>query len=642
MKLLIFAFASLLAVYSVNCEVYFEEKFPDDSWEGEWVYSEHPGKEFGKFKLTAGKFYNDAEEDKGLQTSEDARFYALSKKFKPFSNEGKNMVIQFSVKHEQDIDCGGGYLKIFNCKLDQKDMHGESPYEIMFGPDICGPGTKKVHVIFSYKGKNHLIKKDIRCKDDVYTHVYTLVVKPDNTYEVLIDNEKIEDGELEADWDFLPPRKIKNHLIKKDIRCKDDVYTHVYTLVVKPDNTYEVLIDNEKIEDGELEADWDFLPPRKIKDIRCKDDVYTHVYTLVVKPDNTYEVLIDNEKIEDGELEADWDFLPPRKIKAKVKVRFPGQGMNHLININHLIKKDIRCKDEVYTHVYTLVVKPDNTYEVLIDNEKIEDGELEADWDFLPPRKIKARFPGQGINHLTKKDIRCKDDVYTHVYTLVVKPDNTYEVLIDNEKIEDGELEADWDFLPPRKIKDPEAKKPEDWDDRPTIPDPDDTKPEDWDKPEHIPDPDATKPEDWDDEMDGEWEPPMIDNPDYKGVWAPKQIDNPAYKGPWVHPEIDNPEYTPDASLYKRDEICAVGLDLWQVKSGTIFDNILFTDDLELAKERGEAIKKRLEGEKKMKHEQDEAERAKEKQDKPEDDEDDEDLDDEAGEAVPQDDHDEL
>lgn len=32
------------------------------------------------------------------------------------------------------------------------------------GPDICGPGTKKVHVIFTYKGKNLLTKKDIRCK----------------------------------------------------------------------------------------------------------------------------------------------------------------------------------------------------------------------------------------------------------------------------------------------------------------------------------------------------------------------------------------------------------------------------------------------------------------------------------------------
>jgi calreticulin len=120
----------------------------------------------------------------GIQTSQDARFYALSTKFKPFSNKDKPLVIQFSVKHEQNIDCGGGYAKIFDCKLDPKDMHGETPYELMFGPDICGPGTKKVHVIFSYKGKNLLINKDIRCKDDVYTHLYTLIVKPDNTYEV--------------------------------------------------------------------------------------------------------------------------------------------------------------------------------------------------------------------------------------------------------------------------------------------------------------------------------------------------------------------------------------------------------------------------------------------------------------------------
>lgn len=39
---------------------------------------------------------------------------------------------------------------------------------------------------------------------------------------------------------------------------------------------------------------------------------------------------------------------------------------------------------------------------------------------------------------------------------------------------------------------------------------------QDWDKPQNIPDPDAKKPDDWDDEIDGEWEPPMIDNPDYK------------------------------------------------------------------------------------------------------------------------------
>lgn len=66
----------------------------------------------------------------------------------------------------------------------------------------------------------------------------------------------------------------------------------------------------------------------------------------------------------------------------------------------------------------------------------------------------------------------------SHLYTLILNPDQTYEVKIDNEKVESGTLEDDWDFLPPKKIKDPEAKKPEDWDDRAKIDDADDTKPE--------------------------------------------------------------------------------------------------------------------------------------------------------------------
>lgn len=69
----------------------------------------------------------------GLQTSQDARFYAVSARFEPFSNEGKPLVIQFTVKHEQKIDCGGGYVKVFPSDLDQTDMHGESSYYIMFG-----------------------------------------------------------------------------------------------------------------------------------------------------------------------------------------------------------------------------------------------------------------------------------------------------------------------------------------------------------------------------------------------------------------------------------------------------------------------------------------------------------------------------
>ncbi len=170
----------------------------------------------------------------GLQTSEDARFYGISASFDKFSNEGKTLVIQFTVKHEQKIDCGGGYVKVYPADTDQKGLTGDSPYHIMFGkykylfcililisfflhlgPDICGFSTKKVHVIFTYKGKNLLIKKDIKCKDDEFTHLYTLILNPDNTYEVRIDNEKVESGKLEEDWDFAVPKRIPDPDAKK-------------------------------------------------------------------------------------------------------------------------------------------------------------------------------------------------------------------------------------------------------------------------------------------------------------------------------------------------------------------------------------------------------------------------------------------
>ncbi|CAH8618382.1 unnamed protein product [Heterobilharzia americana] len=88
--------------------------------------------------------------------------------------------------------------------------------------------------------------------------------------------------------------------------------------------------------------------------------------------------------------------------------------------------------------------------------------------------------------------------------------------------------------------------------------------------------------------MDGEWERPQKDNPDYKGEWSPRRILNPKYKGEWKPAQIDNPDYKPDPELYIQDDIGYVGFDLWQVDSGSIFDNILITDSAEFAKQQGD------------------------------------------------------
>jgi len=322
--------------------VHFKEAFENDNWEHRWVESKHKEAEQGKFVHTAGKWFGDAHVNKGIQTSEDNRFYQISAEFDSFSNKGKDLVLQYDVKFEQKIDCGGGYLKFGPNLEDQEKFHGDSIYNIMFGPDFCGYSTKKVHVIFNYKGTNHLIKKEIKPKEDQLTHVYTLVVHPDNTYEVFIDLEEAAKGSLTEDWDMLPPKT----------------------------------------------------------------------------------------------------------------------------------------------------------------------------------------------------------------------------------------------------IKDPSAKKPADWVDDADMPDPADTKPEGWDDtPKQIRDPEATQPEDWDSELDGDWEAPLIDNPEHKGDWKAKRIPNPNYKGPWVHPTIPNPDYAEDHDIYEYDDFSYVAIDVWQVKSGTIFDHIFIGDDLEEAKE---------------------------------------------------------
>merc|ERR1712039_837616 len=153
-------------------------------------------------------------------------------------------------------------------------------------------------------------------------------------------------------------------------------------------------------------------------------------------------------------------------------------------------------------------------------------------------------------------------------------------VEVDEEQIYEGSLKEDWEMLKPKEISDPDDKKPSDWVDDSMMDDPESTKPEDWVDEKRIVDSEAKKPDDWDDEEDGEWEAPMKDNAEYKGDWNVKRISNPAYKGFWEAKKIANPEYVDDDKLYSFPDFGFIGFDLWQVKGGTIFDNVIITDDL--------------------------------------------------------------
>merc|ERR1712193_57910 len=238
-------------------------------------------------------------------------------------------------------------------------------------------------------------------------------------------------------------------------------------------------------------------------------------------------------------------------------------------------------------------------------------------------------FNYKGKNVLKKSDLSYKQEGEgtSHLYRMILRKDNTVRVEIDEEKIYDGSIKEDWEVLKPKEIADPADKKPDDWTDESTIDDPDDKKPSDWVEEKRIVDSDAKKPDDWDDEEDGEWEAPMKDNPEYKGDWYGKRISNPAYKGIWEAKKIANPEYEDDDAVYKYSDFGFLGFDLWQVKGGTIFDNIIVTDDIAEADTFAKKWKELSEVEKSKKKEEDESKKAEDKKKEDEDDDDDEDED---------------
>ncbi|KAI5078620.1 hypothetical protein GOP47_0006291 [Adiantum capillus-veneris] len=327
-----------------SAEVFFEERFDDDNWESRWVKSDYKIEEglAGNWRHTAGTWFGDPD-DRGIRTYPDARFFAISAKFPPINNKNRTLVLQYSVKNEQKIECGGAYVKLMSGYVNQKRFSRDTPYSIMFGPDLCGTDTKKLHAILSYNGQTYPNKKDPKCETDHLTHVYTFIIRPDASYTILVDNKEREAGSLYTDWDMLPPRKIKNVHAKKP-------------------------------------ADWD----------------------------DEKEYIFD-----------------------------PNAG------------------------------KPEG-------------------------------------------------------YDLILR---------------------------------------------------------------EIPDPNAKKPVDWDDEIDGEWKGPKIRNPEYKGPWKGKRVKNPKYKGKWRIPWIDNPDFVDDPDLYVFQPIKYFGIEVWQVKAGSVFDNVLICDDPEYARQ---------------------------------------------------------
>jgi len=64
----------------------------------------------------------------GFQTYNDAKHFAISAKIPEFNNKDRTLVVQYSIRLEQAIECGGGYIKLLSGYVNQKKFGGDTPY----------------------------------------------------------------------------------------------------------------------------------------------------------------------------------------------------------------------------------------------------------------------------------------------------------------------------------------------------------------------------------------------------------------------------------------------------------------------------------------------------------------------------------
>ena len=102
------ALVSLALATTAAATTHMKEEFTTDPFEGDrWLHSSwKPASDTGEFEWSAGKWPVDADANKGIRTSKDAKFHAISAELDlPIAShtlgKGKSdIVVQFSVKNE--------------------------------------------------------------------------------------------------------------------------------------------------------------------------------------------------------------------------------------------------------------------------------------------------------------------------------------------------------------------------------------------------------------------------------------------------------------------------------------------------------------------------------------------------------------
>lgn len=285
----------------------FFEQFDSDDWSNVWKISQaKKDDEFsyvGEWSVEAPIIFPGLEGDKGLVLKTKAAHHAIHANLpEVFDNRDNTLVLQYEVKLQQGLSCGGAYLKLLSAQggpNETTEFSNESTYQVMFGPDKCGT-TNKVHLIIRRRDLNgNYEEKHLQvppmARGVKTSTLYTLIIHPTQDFEIRIGGEVVKAGNLLEDGVFTPsfdpPKEIDDPEDAKPQDWDDQLEIPDPEQTTKPE-------------------DWDESAPYMIPDSNAeKPDSWDEEATEYI-PDPTAEIPEDWDAEEDGEWVAPLIFNP--------------------------------------------------------------------------------------------------------------------------------------------------------------------------------------------------------------------------------------------------------------------------------------------------------------------------------------------
>ncbi|KAH3685166.1 hypothetical protein WICPIJ_003859 [Wickerhamomyces pijperi] len=229
----------------------FFEQFTEEDWFKVWKISK--AKKNGELYYTGEWTVEESDtdvigftNDKALKLKTPSAHHAISAELpQVFDNTNNTLVLQYEVKLDNGLTCGGAYVKLLNANENYDHFNDATPFQVLFGPAHCGP-TNRVHLIIRHRDKKSGVIQEkfldvpppMRLTD--LSTLYTLIIKPTQEFQIRINGEIVKSGSLIGEFtfkpSFSPPKLIEDPDSTKPEDWVDEEYILDPNQATKPDD----------------------------------------------------------------------------------------------------------------------------------------------------------------------------------------------------------------------------------------------------------------------------------------------------------------------------------------------------------------------------------------------------------------------